>query len=159
MSQMVVVLLALGLLVGCDPVSSTNMTVRPIATPIDQRDVTRIATRTARQHGLILVEDRRMDMTFRGKFARPGTNIWLTVSFSPNSATIQLGEHYCQFRSEGHKNLAQSLVRDFKTGGYDTEIVYETPDSHMWTLLFGVAGMLWIGLLVRRFVRKSKLQV
>ncbi len=160
MLRFIAVLVAMLSIVGCDPISHTEITVRTEAANIslENSDVIRLASKSAALFGLAEMKrsDTRITFTDNGSGQNPA--IWLTVNCETNSADIRISEMYIWHPTNKHKRVAQSLIREFDLGGYITHIEYQTPDAPNGFLLFGTVLVL-IGLLYWRFMRKQNARV
>ena len=152
-------------LTGCDPISRTEIAVRPdsnVAAEVARDEVVRISAKIANEFGLEESERRDSDTSFTDTLSRLGENpdIWLTVNHEPSPRTIEITEMFIEHPTEKHTKLANSLVQELNAGGYDSTVVYQTPPAMNWTWLFipvGIVMSIFVGWKVlRRPTNKPK---
>ncbi len=144
LNRIALVLIASCFLVGCDPISHTEIALRPNlpgSSQSTQDEIIRVVSKTAAEFGLEEDERGNTDTTYSDSHSRVGQNpkLWLAVKHSSLPASIEITEAYIDHPTGNHKELAQTLVRDLNASGYNATITHQTPDARRWPWVLGGA--------------------
>ena len=156
MNRIACLLPAVACAIGCDAISHTHIIVRQdTPSSAEQSEVVRVTEKTATHFGLSEVERREHDVSFTDAVAGQNPDLWLTIKQETKAVGVEIAEMYISRPTDKHRQLADSLIENFRANGLDAEITSQTDDGHGWIWLI-IPATIVLGIIYWRFTSRRR---